>query len=85
MRLTLNALLRLLNINNSISITNKGFSSFEPSLRKTPERYEQHSELLPKVVRSLFPSIIKNEKPLFVIEMLLLMFNKRNKALYYVC
>ena len=33
--------------------------SFEPSLRKTPERYEQHSELLPKVVRSLFPSIIK--------------------------
>lgn len=54
--------------------------SFEPSLRKTPERYEQHSELLPKVVRSLFPSIIKNEKPLFIIEMLLLMFNKRNKA-----
>src|SRR5699024_11679605 len=27
--------------------------SFEPSLRKTPERYESNSELLPKVTRQL--------------------------------
>src|SRR5699024_6719733 len=54
--------------------------SFEPSLRKTPERYEHHSDLLPKVVRQLSPSIFKNEKPLFIAEALMLMLNKRNFA-----
>lgn len=54
--------------------------SFEPSLRKTPERYEQNSELLPSVTRQLFPTIFKNEKPLFIAEALMLMFNKRKSA-----
>lgn len=54
--------------------------SFEPSLRKTPERYEQNSELLPSVTRKLFPTIFKNEKPLFIAEALMLMFNKRKSA-----
>lgn len=54
--------------------------SFEPSLRKTDERYENHSELLPKVTRSLIFNIFKNEKPLFILESLMLMLNKRDTA-----
>ncbi|MEB6170262.1 bifunctional glycosyltransferase family 2 protein/CDP-glycerol:glycerophosphate glycerophosphotransferase [Staphylococcus pseudoxylosus] len=69
---------------NKIFIKNKMKNlfkrSFEPSLRKLPERYENNSELLPKVTRELLPTIFKNEKPLFMIESLMLMFNKRNFA-----
>ena len=54
--------------------------SFEPSLRKTPERYESNSELLPKVTRQLMTTIFKSEKPLFILESLMLMFNKKTPA-----
>lgn len=54
--------------------------SFEPSLRKTPERYKSNSELLPKVTRQLMTTIFKSEKPLFILESLMLMFNKKKPA-----
>lgn len=54
--------------------------SFEPSSRKTPERYKHNSELLPKVTRELIPTLFKNEKPLFILESLMLMVNKRKSA-----
>lgn len=54
--------------------------SFEPSSRKTPERYKYNSELLPKVTRELIPTLFKNEKPLFILESLMLMVNKRKSA-----
>ena len=52
---------------NKKFITNKMKSlvmqSFEPSSRKTKERYANYSSLLPGVIRKLLPNIIKNEKP----------------------
>src|SRR5699024_12546023 len=52
------------------------------SLRKTPERYKSNSELLPKVTRQLMTTIFKSEKPLFILESLMLMFkiNKDRKS-----
>lgn len=69
---------------NKEFITNKMKSlvmqSFEPSSRKTKERYANYSSLLPGVIRKLLPNIIKNEKPLFILESLLLALNQKKKA-----